>query len=59
MKKLTLRLDTLAVESFEAAAEVRDEGTVQGHWAPSDNRPRTFCCPKTYEPSCGDTCTCI
>lgn len=37
MKKLTLNLDELAVDSFVTSLAARDEGTVRGHdWAWSD-----------------------
>ena len=58
MKKLTLDLDTLAVESVDAGAAARpDEGTVYGHeLAPTRGHScqRTPCCPDTYQV----TCTC-
>lgn len=59
MKKLSLNLDVLSVESFEVAQEQAEKGTVNGHlFAPSNNQPRTACCPDTYQVSCAATCTC-
>ena len=48
MKKLSLRLDELAVETFEpAAAETERPGTVKGN----QNTPQQCCTA-----SCGGTC---
>jgi hypothetical protein len=55
MKKLTLDLDRLVVESFAAEADVM-EGTVLGHeeliMATRTNVCRTPCCPDTAQPGC-------
>lgn len=54
MKKLTLDLDTLTVESF-AAAGGEGEGTVLGQeWDTrrQDSCYRTACCPDTAQPGC-------
>lgn len=37
MRKITLSLDHLAVESFETATVDGDRGTVQAHFAPTYN----------------------
>ena len=37
MKKLTLNLDELAVESFQTNDAAKEKGTVQGHWGWSDD----------------------
>ena len=42
MEKLKLSLETLAVETFEAAEEVYVDGTVKGYEAPTG---RTRDCP--------------
>jgi hypothetical protein len=67
MKKLRLELDELRVESFDAAGDAADEGTVVAHAKETD--PRV--CPYTYnwhcsvaiqcEPTMYDTCewTCV
>lgn len=63
MRKITLDLDALAVESFETAADAAERGTVVGH-GPTDNGPNcdgsiadacvtglcTFDCDPTYSP---------
>ena len=54
MKKLALNLETLAVTSFETDAASAERGTVQANLAPSNNQPRTACCPDTFQA----TCTC-
>lgn len=55
MKKLTLDLETLAVESFAADAG-GGHGTVLAHEevlaTPGRSCLRTACCPETYEPGC-------
>jgi hypothetical protein len=59
MKKLSLNLDALSVESFDIAGEAAEKGTVDAHlFVPSNNRPRTACCPDTFQASCAETCTC-
>ena len=59
MKKLSLRLEALAVESFDTASAVEERGTVEalGEMLRSQNTNcRTWgCCPWTGDP---DT-TCI
>lgn len=54
MKKLTLDLDTLAVESFIAQVDEEAGGTVDGQQviSPGHSCLRTRCCPDTYEPGC-------
>ena len=62
MKKLSLNLDALSVESFATDALEDGTGTVHGlqqntlNGAPSCFR--TGCCPRTYDVSCAETCTC-
>ncbi len=54
MKKLTLDLDALAVDSFDTDVE-QVEGTVLAHeemLATQSNCLRTPCCPETYQPGC-------
>jgi len=48
MKKLTLHLDSLSVQSFATAKPLAAEGTVHG-------RGRTTQCPTTSPFVCGDT----
>ncbi|HET7460911.1 MAG TPA: hypothetical protein VFJ82_06675 [Longimicrobium sp.] len=43
MNKLTLDVDELRVDSFEIPRHVREKGTVEAHWAWSDNS----ICPTT------------
>lgn len=57
MKKLTLDLDALAVDSFDTDVE-RVDGTVLAHeemLATQSNCLRTPCCPETYQPGCTGT----
>ena len=57
MRKLTLDLDELAVESFAADAAPAEGGTVHGQeFAPTNAHSclRTACCPDTFQA----TCTC-
>lgn len=60
MKKLTLDLDRLAVESFGIEQMQDGRGSVDAHQviSPGHSCLRTRCCPHTYDPSCADTCTC-
>jgi hypothetical protein len=54
MKKLTLDLDRLTVESFAAVSE-EGEGTLLGHEMDTrrqDSCLRTACCPNTAQPGC-------
>jgi hypothetical protein len=54
MKKLTLDLDALSVDSFDIA-DVKGEGTVLANWGMMATRTdacRTPCCPDTYQPGC-------
>jgi hypothetical protein len=52
MEKLTLDLETLAVESFAAGAAA-GEGTVHAAEAtPGQSCARTACCPDTYQVGC-------
>lgn len=53
MKKLTLDLDKLSVDSFAALGE-EGEGTVLGQEmaTPGQSCLRTACCPETYTPGC-------
>lgn len=44
MRKLTLNLEALAVESFEAATETRPAGTVHGAEMISENPMSCFGC---------------
>jgi hypothetical protein len=54
MKKLSLKLDALAVETFETAAAPDERGTVEGR-APTLLKTNCTMC-QTY---CVDTCTCV
>ena len=61
MKKLTLDLDRLAVETFAADAVPAEDGTVNGQeLAPTNAHScqRTPCCPDTFQVTCAATCTC-
>lgn len=60
MKKLELRLDALAVESFHTGDDARATGTVEGHFAvtcaadsctpyPSLHNTRCTCTPAVYQ----------
>ncbi|HSU16409.1 hypothetical protein [Longimicrobium sp.] len=53
MKKLTLELDALSVESFDTGAEAAGEGTVRGH----DTRITEWC-QSTYV-GCKPTIGCV
>lgn len=66
MKKLKLELDALKVESFDAAGDAGEDGTVVAHAKETDPRvcPYThnwhcsvaiYCEPSLYE-TCGWTC---
>ncbi len=48
MKKLTLKLDDLRVETFTTASEQSARGTVQGHYGTAHTQP--------VQQSCGDSC---
>ena len=59
MKKLSLELDTLQVETFEtAAADLPERGTVHGHWSQvgtCDGRVATC----QYGGTCGPGCATV
>jgi len=55
MKKLTLDLDTLAVDSFDTDAVAGGEGTVLAHQNTINHGhscQRTPCCPDTAQVTC-------
>ena len=58
MKKLTLSLETLAVQSFETADGERESGTVQAYsdpisaWRPCLRTLQTACLSCYLEPTC-------
>jgi hypothetical protein len=53
MRKLTLKLDELAVETFETAAKLEDRGTVHG----AESTAAQVICTCTYgEETCAETC---
>ncbi|HET7459666.1 MAG TPA: hypothetical protein VFJ82_00405 [Longimicrobium sp.] len=55
MKKLTLDLDVLAVDSFDTATAAGTRGNVQGHFVPTN----PWCAANTYKSYCPDSlCTC-
>lgn len=61
MKKLHLRLDELAVESFPTTVvDVKERGTVRGHHSLDCPTPDGFCAPETvqcsYWPCTHDGC---
>jgi hypothetical protein len=59
MKKLTLDLDRIDVQSFQTADAGREGGTVLGNdvlATPGHSCLRTACCPPTYD--LGETCAC-
>lgn len=74
MKKMTLDLDSLVVESFDTSSRLAGRGTIQGHdsWEPVQSVGKTAClCPVTsvciqtvdyatcVVTACNDvTCTC-
>ncbi|HEX5725115.1 MAG TPA: hypothetical protein VFX98_06595 [Longimicrobiaceae bacterium] len=51
MKKLTLKLDDLKVDTFTAAEQPDGRGTVAGHYGTTHTQHGQTC-----GPSCGDTC---
>ena len=57
MKKLSLRITELKVESFETTI-LNDprKGTIKGY--ESYNNTNCFTCPNTCEPSCPRSCEC-
>ncbi|HEX6371943.1 MAG TPA: hypothetical protein VF006_23670 [Longimicrobium sp.] len=59
MRKLTLRLDDLAVEGFSTTPAPRDRGTVRGEQACTCYGPT--CEGSCYDETCADTCwfTCM
>ena len=68
MKKLSLNVEDLAIETFETAAAAREEGTVEGYAATNGNKytcdPAVgtcfgYTCYESCETicgTCGDTC---
>lgn len=53
MRKLSLKLDELAVETFETAAKLEDRGTVHG----AESTGNQVICTCTFgEETCADTC---
>jgi hypothetical protein len=62
MKKLRLRLDELAVESFSTIArDVETRGTVHGHDTRGCDTPVVMCASPSLDcswESCGVTCRC-
>lgn len=52
MKKLTLEMDALAVESFATAAEARGEGTVRGFSPSVSPCTGTLYCLRTKPTDC-------
>lgn len=61
MKKLTLKLDELSVESFEIAAPRQLRGTVRGHGDSSDcsyGSPMYTACDLSCEFECGQSGEC-
>ena len=55
MKKLTLEVDDLRVESFETHAEMEERGTVHGESLPTRPLCSKYCPPSMY---CVNTETC-
>jgi hypothetical protein len=55
MKKLTLEVDDLRVESFETHAEMEERGTVHGESLPTRPLCSKYCPPSAY---CVATETC-
>lgn len=64
MKKLTLNVDALEVDSFLAAEAVERGGTVHGAAIATSLCPRTFVwscgivCPQTFDPAITGPCRC-
>jgi hypothetical protein len=59
MKKLSLRLDDLHVETFATAEPRSGRGTVQGHYGTTHTQAGHTCdvsCEGTCEASCNGTC---
>lgn len=57
MKKLTLHLDELLVESFSTDAEPQGRGTVEGQSLPTRPLCSQYCPPTTGCPANTETCT--
>jgi hypothetical protein len=67
MRKLTLNVDALNVQSFATAPAAKAQGTVYGHAPTNGNNtdclsavdacPTGFCAP-TYDAACQDTTLC-
>jgi len=57
MKRLTLDMDRLAVDTFVAGAASAAGGTVQAH-ATGHTCGHTLCCPYTYQLQCSVTGNC-
>lgn len=55
MKKLSLELNDLRVESFATDAEMAERGTVHGESLPTRPLCSKYCAPSVY---CADTDTC-
>jgi hypothetical protein len=50
MKKITLDLNTLLVDSFEVATPEAARGTVQGHALATGTKPTCISCPVATDP---------
>ena len=57
MKKLTLAVDNLKVESFSTNAQLTERGTVQGYTLPTRPLCSQYCPPSTGCPGDTETCT--
>ncbi|HSU15273.1 hypothetical protein [Longimicrobium sp.] len=56
MKKLTLRMDDLRVDSFDTAQAAKAAGTVRGQEDVTFLQATCRTCDVTCNPSCDDTC---
>ena len=55
MKKIKLDLDALTLASFDTVTEPAGEGSVQGHFVPTN----PWCAANTYKSYCPNSlCTC-
>ena len=56
MKKLTLKLDELRVETFTTTRQPAERGTVQGHYGTAHTQGPTNCgtcgCDTAYDATC-------
>ena len=56
MKKLTLKLDDLRVDTFATAEWTGGKGTVQGHYGTAHTQPIQQTCDLSCDATCEYTC---